>query len=280
MEIFTQLFNYQFFVNAVMASLLSSVICGIAGTYIVTRRIVFISGGITHASFGGIGLAFFLGLSPILGAAVFAVMTALAVQFLSRKDAIRQDSVIGILWSLGMAIGIIFIFLSPGYTPNLMSYLFGSLLTVSSTDLILMAALAVIVSFFFIRFLRIILFISFDESYARTSGIPVDLFSALLMVLVSLAIVLSIRTAGIILVISLLTIPQTTANLFTHDFKKMILYSILFNIIGSFSGLMISFWLNIPSGASIIFSLVLLFGIAKLIVFAGSKRKNASIDLN
>ncbi len=280
MEIFTQLFNYQFFVNAVMASLLSSVICGIAGTYIVTRRIVFISGGITHASFGGIGLAFFLGLSPILGAAVFAVMTALAVQFLSRKDAIRQDSVIGILWSLGMAIGIIFIFLSPGYTPNLMSYLFGSLLTVSSTDLILMAALAVIVSFFFIRFLRIILFISFDESYARTSGIPVDLFSALLMVLVSLAIVLSIRTAGIILVISLLTIPQTTANLFTHDFKKMILYSILFNIIGSFSGLMISFWLNIPSGASIIFSLVLLFGIAKLIVFAGSKRKNATHSLN
>ncbi len=279
MEILAQLFNYQFFVNAVIASILSSIICGIAGTYIVTRRIVFISGGITHASFGGIGLAFFLGLSPILGAAVFAVLTALAVQFLSRKDAIRQDSVIGILWSLGMAIGIIFIFLSPGYTPNLMSYLFGSLLTVSSTDLILMAALAVIISFFFIRFLRIILFISFDESYARTSGIPVDLFSALLMVLVSLTIVLSIRTAGIILVISLLTIPQTTANLFTHDFKKMILYSILFNIIGSFSGLMISFWLNIPSGASIIFSLVLLFGIAKLIVFAGSKRKNASIDL-
>ncbi len=280
MEILAQLFNYQFFVNAVIASLLSSVICGIAGTYIVTRRIVFISGGITHASFGGIGLAFFLGLSPILGAAVFAVLTALAVQFLSRKDAIRQDSVIGILWSLGMAIGIIFIFLSPGYTPNLMSYLFGSLLTVSSTDLILMAALAVIVSFFFIRFLRIILFISFDESYARTSGIPVDLFSALLMVLVSLTIVLSIRTAGIILVISLLTIPQTTANLFTHDFKKMILYSIIFNIIGSLSGLMISFWLNIPSGASIIFSLVLLFGIAKLIVFAGSKRKNGTINLN
>jgi zinc transport system permease protein len=279
MEILAQLFNYQFFVNAVIASILSSIICGIAGTYIVTRRIVFISGGITHASFGGIGLAFFLGLSPILGAAVFAVLTALAVQFLSRKDAIRQDSVIGILWSLGMAIGIIFIFLSPGYTPNLMSYLFGSLLTVSSTDLILMAALAVIISFFFIRFLRIILFISFDESYAHTSGIPVDLFSALLMVLVSLTIVLSIRTAGIILVISLLTIPQTTANLFTHDFKKMILYSILFNIIGSFSGLMISFWLNIPSGASIIFSLVLLFGIAKLIVFAGSKRKNDTINL-
>ncbi len=273
MEAIIELFQYQFFNNALIASLLTAISCGIAGTYIVTRRIVFISGGITHASFGGIGIAFFLGLSPLLGAAVFAVIAALAIDILSRKDLIRQDSAIGIMWSFGMALGIIFIFMSPGYTPNLMTYLFGSLLTVTTTDLWLMAGLAILLSLFFIVFMRIILFISFDESYANSTGIPVYFFTSLLLVLVALTIVLNIRTAGIILVISLLTIPQSTANLFTNKFRSIIIYSIIINFIGSLIGIGLSFWLNIPSGAAIIFSLVLIFGLARLYLYVQQLRQ-------
>ncbi len=273
MEAIIELFQYQFFNNALIASLLTAISCGIAGTYIVTRRIVFISGGITHASFGGIGIAFFLGLSPLLGAAVFAVIAALAIDILSRKDLIRQDSAIGIMWSFGMALGIIFIFMSPGYTPNLMTYLFGSLLTVTTTDLWLMAGLAILLSLFFIVFMRIILFISFDESYANSTGIPVHFFTSLLLVLVALTIVLNIRTAGIILVISLLTIPQSTANLFTNKFRSIIIYSIIINFIGSLIGIGLSFWLNIPSGAAIIFSLVLIFGLARLYLYVQQLRQ-------
>jgi zinc transport system permease protein len=256
------LLSYTFFVNALFSAVLASVSCGIAGTYIVARRKVFIAGGITHASFGGIGLGYFMGINPVTGGAVFGILSALGIEFIAKKTEIREDSAIGIIWSFGMALGIIFIFLTPGYAPNLMTYLFGNILTVSSSDLFYMLLLCLVLILFFILFYRIILFISFDEDYARSHNVPVQFFSYLLIVLVALVIVLNIRIAGIILVISFLTIPQSTANLFTRDFRRIIFYAIIFGIAGSFLGLYVSFRTNLPSGATIIFIFVIIYLLA------------------
>lgn len=264
MEQFIQLLHYQFFMNAVYASILTSISCGIIGTYIVSKRIVFISGGITHASFGGIGMGYFFGFSPILGAMIFSILSALGIEFMSKKTDVREDSAIAILWSFGMAIGVIFIFLTPGYSANLMSYLFGNILTVSGLNLVLLFILSVIVIIVFLILYKTILFVSFDEQYARAIRLPVETINYLLITLIALTIVLNIRVAGIILVISLLTIPQTIANIFSKNFKTIIFLSIAIGFVGSMMGLILSYFLNIPSGASIIFFFVLLFIIAKI----------------
>ncbi len=256
------LFSYSFFVNALFSAVLASISCGIAGTYIVARRKVFIAGGITHASFGGIGLGYFMGINPVTGGAAFGILSALGIEFIAKKTEIREDSAIGIIWSFGMALGIIFIFLTPGYAPNLMTYLFGNILTVSSRDIFYMLLLCLVLILFFTLFYRIILFISFDEDYARSHKVPVQFFNYLLIVLVALVIVLNIRIAGIILVISFLTIPQSTANLFTRDFRRIIFYAIIFGIAGSFLGLYVSFRTNLPSGATIIFIFVSMYLLA------------------
>jgi zinc transport system permease protein len=265
MEQFIQLLHYQFFINAVYASILTSISCGIIGTYIVSKRIVFISGGITHASFGGIGLGYFFGFSPILGATIFSILSALGIEFMSKKTDVREDSAIAILWSFGMAVGVIFIFLTPGYSANLMSYLFGNILTVSGLNLLLLFILSVVIIIVFLVLYKTILFVSFDEQYARAIRLPVETINYLLITLIALTIVLNIRVAGIILVISLLTIPQTIANIFSKNFKTIIFLSIAIGFVGSMMGLILSYFLNIPSGASIIFFFVLLFIIAKII---------------
>jgi len=259
-----ELFSYKFFINAIIASLLTSISCGIIGTYIVSKRIVFISGGITHASFGGIGLGYFLGINPIIGAITFSIMSALGIEFMSKKTDIREDSAIAIMWSFGMALGIIFIFLTPGYAPNLMNYLFGNILTVSRLDIYLSFLLALGISIFFILFYKPIIYISFDEEFSRTRKIRVNILNYILISFVALTIVLSIKVAGIILVISLLTIPQASVNLFFKDFKKIIWYSILVGFSGSTGGLLVSYYLDIPSGAAIIFILVIIFILFKI----------------
>jgi len=259
-----ELFSYDFFLKAFWAAVFASISCGIVGSYIVSRRIVFVSGGITHASFGGIGLAFLLGFNPLLGAVLFAVMSALGIQFFTKVAHVREDSSIAIWWSLGMALGIIFVFMTPGYTPNLMSYLFGNILTVTISELVWMFALDVLIILFFVLFFRKILYIAFDEEFARAAGLPVTLFNYLTITLIALTVVLNIRVVGIILILSLLTIPQASANLFTKDFLKMLLLSSLFAFIGTISGLFISYFLDIPSGAAIIFTLVLIFALLRL----------------
>ncbi len=264
-EQLSSLIGYQFFNNALLAAVLASVACGIIGSYIVIKRMVFISGGITHASFGGIGIAYFLGLNPVLGAAVFSVLAALGIEWTAIKSNVREDSAIGILWSFGMAIGIIFIFMTPGYAPNLMSYLFGSILTVSTTDLWLIGVLALLLIFVFSAFYHVILFVAYDEEYARSHKAPVNLIKYLMISLVAITIVLNIRLVGIILVISFLTIPQSTANIFTKRFNYIIILSIIFGIIGSIGGLFLSYFYNIPSGATIIFAFVVIFILSKLI---------------
>jgi len=262
-----ELLTYDFFRNALMAAVLAAVSCGIIGTYIVSKRIVFISGGITHASFGGIGMGYFFGINPILGAAVFAVLSALGIEYASRKTDVREDSAIAILWALGMAIGVIFVFMTPGYAPNLLSYLFGNILTVGSTDLFLLLGLCVIILIFFALQFKNILYIAFDEEYARARRLPVNLIKYIMISLVALTIVFNIRVVGIILVISLLTIPQTIANMFVKRFFNIMVLAVLIALLGTVSGLILSYLFDIPSGAAIIFFLVILFFLARLLRF-------------
>ncbi|WP_346856124.1 metal ABC transporter permease [uncultured Draconibacterium sp.] len=265
MSAIIELFSYDFFQKAFLAAVFASISCGIIGAYIVSRRIVFISGGITHASFGGIGLAFFLGFNPLLGAVLFAVLSALGIQFFTKVAEIREDSSIAIWWSLGMALGIIFVFLTPGYTPNLMSYLFGNILTVTSSELWWMLALNIVIISLVVLFFSKILYIAFDEEFARAAGLPVALFNYLTITLIALTVVLNIRVVGIILILSLLTIPQATANLYTKDFKRLLVLSSVFAFIGTISGLFFSYFLDIPSGAAIIFTLVIIFAVLRVV---------------
>lgn len=264
---FISLFGYQFFQNAVIAVVLTSILAAMVGTYIVSRKIVFISGGITHASFGGIGMAFFMGINPFLGAAVFSVFSAIGIEWISKRGRVREDSAIAILWSLGMAVGIIFVFLTPGYTPNLMSFLFGSILSVGRVDLIMIFALTAFTALFMVVFYRPVLYSAFDPEFSKIMGVPVAFFRYTMSVLIALSIVVSIRSMGIILVLSLFTIPQATAMIFYHSFARIIPISIVFGLTGSLLGLFSAYGLNIPSGAAIIFALTIQYLIVKLIMW-------------
>lgn len=257
------LFQYTFFQNALLGSLLTAIACGIVGTYIVTRRLVFISGGITHASFGGLGLGFYLGINPILTAMAFSILAAFGVEWASKSQQIREDSAIAGVWSLGMALGVIFIFLTPGYAPNLSAYLFGNILTISSTDIGASAVLVVALLIFFGLYLREIVYIAFDSNFAQTQRLPVNVFEYLMMCFIAITIVLAIRMVGIMLLMSLLTLPQITVNLLTSDYRKIMWGSTVIAFVGSVVGLVLSYYLNIPSGAFIILVLVLLFLIVK-----------------
>ena len=258
------LLQYTFFQHALLGSLLASIACGIIGTYIVTRRLVFISGGITHASFGGIGLGLYAGISPILSAAVFSVLSAFGVEWLSKRKDMREDSAIAMFWTLGMALGIMFSFLSPGFAPDLSAYLFGNILTITQTDLLMLGILAILLILFFTLFIHPIIYVAFDREFARSQGIPVVVLEYILMMFIALTIVSCLRMVGIVLAISLLTIPQMTANLFTNKFKRIIWLSIAIGYLSCLGGLLISYRLNVPSGASIIFFSILIYIACKI----------------
>jgi zinc transport system permease protein len=253
------IFQYEFFIKGLLGAIFASITAGLAGTYIVSKKMVFLSGGITHASFGGIGIGYFAGINPVIGAAVFSILSALGVEYLSVKQKIREDSAIGILWAFGMATGIIFIYLTPGYSPNLMSYLFGSILTVTYADIIALAIMSVVLILYFGIFYRTILYISFDEVFARTYSKYVNVFKYVTTALIALTIVLNIRMAGVVLVISLLTIPPNIAMLFTKSYTSIIIGSVMAGFIGTAAGYAISYNAGIPVGATIIFTLVILW---------------------
>jgi zinc transport system permease protein len=260
------LLNYTFFQHALLGSLFTCIACGIVGTYIVSRRLVFISGGITHASFGGLGLGFYMGINPVVSAMVFSVASALGVEWLSKRQGVREDSAIASVWALGMALGVICVFLTPGYAPNLSAYLFGNILTITLSDIWIsgILALALVTSFAF--FLNPILYTAFDREFAQTKGLPVVLIEQLMMLAIAVTIVSSIRLIGIMMLLSLLTVPQMTANIFTSRFKSILVYSCLIGIAGCFGGLFLSYYLNVPSGAAIIFIQIVLFLLCKFIV--------------
>ncbi len=231
----------------------------------MTRRLVFISGGITHASFGGIGIGVFSGINPILSAMVFAVLSACGVEWLSKRSDVREDSAIAVFWTLGMSVGIICCFLTPGFMPDLPSFLFGSILTIGTADLWLLGILTAIVVATFSFFCRQIVSVAFDSIFARSQHLPVTLIEYFMMALIAMTIVSTLRMVGIVLAISLLTIPQMTANLFTFSFRRMIFLSIAIGWADCLIGLAISYQLNVPSGASIIFVGVIVYAIAKTI---------------
>lgn len=265
MEFLQEVIQYKFLIHAVLASILCGVACGIVGTYVVCRRLVFLSGGITHSSFGGIGIAYYLGLNPLLGAFCFAVLSAIGIEACAADKRIREDSAIGLIWSLGMAVGIIFVYMTPGYAPNLMSFLFGNILSVTVSDLIGMAIVVVAIVLVFALFYRPVMYVAFDREYAASQNVPTRWMGYLLAVLIAVTIVISIRVVGIVLLISLLTMPAVIANQMTRSFGRMMVGASVVAVAGTLIGLYASYLLDIPSGAATIFVLTVALIIVKLL---------------
>ncbi len=260
-----EILNYTFFQNALFAIVLISVVSAIIGTYIVARRMLFVTGGITHASFGGLGIGYFFGISPTLSALVFAILSALGTERFARGKNIREDSAIAVMWALGMAVGIIFIFMTPGYTPGLSEFLFGNILTITHTDLCIFAGfIALLIAFTTWKY-RAIVYTAFDPDFANTRGIHTRLINTTMALLVAIAVVLSIRMVGIMLLISILSLPQMIAELFCQKFRGIMTLSGSICLLSGIIGLWLSYLLNVPTGATIVFTLILIYFMAKLI---------------
>ena len=276
MEFFIDILRYDYLANALLAAILAGITCGIVGTYIVSRRMVFLCGGITHASFGGLGIAFYLGLNPILGASAFAVLSALGIEWASDKGRMREDSAIGIIWSIGMAVGALFMSITPGYTSgDLASYMFGSIITVTQQDITLLAIVTALCLVGAIFFSRPIMYVAFDRSFSASQGIATRLISYVMSMVVAITIVLAIRIMGIVLLLSLFTIPVVAANSFTKSYTAISFWASVIGVLGAVVGLIVSYNWEVPPGVSIIFTLTIaLFG-AKLLSLRSKKKKNA-----
>ncbi len=246
------LLNYEFMRNALAAGILIGISCGVVGSFVVVNRAVFLAGGIAHAAYGGIGLAFLCGFSPFLGATLFALFSSTLLGVAIQRWDQRLDTVIGVLWATGMALGTILIDLSPGYHKDVMSYLFGSILAVSRPDLYFMLALDILILTIIGTYYKEFLAISFDTEFAMTVGLPVKLFQFLFLWLVGLAVVMMIRVVGLILVIALFSIPPNIAETFTSSLKTIIIYGSFFAIVFCTLGLVISYYFNLSSGATIV----------------------------
>jgi zinc transport system permease protein len=257
MNFVQEIMEYRFLQHAIAAAVLSGVTCGLVGSWVVARRSVFISGGITHASFGGIGMAYYLGWNPILGAAIFALASALGIEWAGGRMKVREDSAIGMVWSVGMALGIIFIALTPGYAPDLTAILFGNILTVTREDLIAGWVLAATVAAVFGLAMRPLMYIAVDAEYARSQGVRTRPVSYGMAALVALATVFSIRAVGIVLLISLLTFPAVIINSLTRSFPKIAVWSAAVAVGANLAGLAASWRWNIPTGAATIFILTI-----------------------
>lgn len=244
--------QFEFMRNALVAGLLASVLCGIMGTLVVVNRIVFLSGGIAHAAYGGIGLAFYLGWPFMAGTIGFSVAAALLMAAVSLRVKHRADTIIGVVWAVGMAFGIILLDLTPGYRVDLMSYLFGSILTVPRTDLWMMLAMGVLITALIVLYYRDLLALSYDEEFARIRGIPVAALYLTMIGLLALTIVLVIQVVGLILVIALLTIPPFIAERHTRSLFQMMAVSSLLGMLFTVVGLWLSYAFNLTSGAAII----------------------------
>ena len=266
MSFIADILQYNYLSNAIIACVLSGITCGIIGTYIVARRMVFLCGGITHASFGGLGIAFYLGANPILGATIFAILSALGIEWSNSRAKIRPDSAIGMVWGIGMAIGAFFIALRPGYTSgDMANFLFGSIITVTESDIIALSILATALIISTLLWHRPIMFAAFDSNFAEASGVPAKLIHYAMAVVTAITIVLSIRTMGIVLLISLLTMPVVTANCLFKDYKKIIPTAVVVAVIAGVAGIALSYHAEVPSGPAIIFMLTMVFLTIKLL---------------
>ena len=277
MGFFSDLVHYQYLLNAFTACLLSGITCGVIGTYVVCRRMVFLAGGITHASFGGLGIAFWLGANPIGGALLFAILSALGIEWAGSRGRIREDSAIGIIWSVGMAVGALFMSLRPGYTSgDLSAYLFGSIVTVTRGDVMALALLTLVILAGALLWLRPIMYVAFDRDFARSRGIPTRVVSYLMAALVAATSVLSIRIMGIVLLISLLTIPVAVVNAFSRDYRTIAATAPAVAVAGNVAGLAASYHFEVPPGAAIIFTLTLTLIVVKLLTLYRKKTRPAA----
>lgn len=252
MDDFFYALQFEFMRNALLAGVLVSLAAGIIGVYVVLNRVTILSGGIAHAAYGGVGMAYYFGFDPLVGGIVFSLIASLLMNIVQRRARQRTDMLIGVMWAVGMAIGILFVDRSPGYKVDLMSYLFGSLLAVSPGEIYIIVVLDCIVLLTVFALYRSLLAISYDETFAIVRGVPVNIISLILTALIALVIVMMMRVVGLILVIALLTLPAAIANHFTRDMRKMMALASGLGILFSVSGLWLSYRYNLTSGATII----------------------------
>jgi len=254
-----EILTYNFFQNALIIGALASIAAGVVGTLIVLKKISFISGSIAHASFGGLGIAYFLGINPIIGALVFSVLSAFGIGVVSKKAGKNEDAVIGAVWAIGMAVGLIFIYLTPGYVTNLFSYLFGNILLTTHQDILLIVILDIIILLSTVVFYRWFVAIIFDEEFCKVTNIKVFPVYLFLLSLIALTVVILIKVVGIILVIALLTLPAATANLLCKNVKSIMIWAILISCFSSVGGILLSYCFNWPTGPVIIFLAALIY---------------------
>jgi len=257
--------QFEFMQHALIAGILVSLTAGIIGSLIVVNRMVFLAGGIAHTSYGGIGLAVYFGLPIFFGASLFALLSAILIAQLTLKKRHRIDTFIGLIWAVGMAIGVIFVDLTPGYNVDLMSYLFGSILAVSTQDLYFMGTLLIVVVLIVTLRYRDILAVSYDAQYASLRGVNVPFFYTLILILSALTVVVAIKVVGLILVIALLTIPVYIAEKLASSLFRMMFLSGLFASCFTLMGLFLSYNYNLSSGASIIIVSALSLGLFLLL---------------
>ena len=275
---FLEIFNYAFMRNALIVGILSSICCGIIGTYIVNKKMVFISSSISHASYGGIGigvyLIYFFKLplnDPLIFGLIFSILSGVLILILKDFFGVNGDLGIGIMMSFGMAIGIIFSFMTPGYQADMSTYLFGNILLSNSMNIISLLILDIITIIFFVIFYKAIVYSSFDENFYKLYGVPVKFVNYFMITIISSAIIINIKTIGIILIISILTIPQATAAIIARKYSVIIYLSILFSFLGILFGLLFSYIFNIPSGPAIIVALIVIMLIVKVGDFVKKK---------
>lgn len=260
-----EVLQYDFIQNALISGILISIAAGIIGSLVVVNKITFLTGGIAHSSYGGIGAAIFFGIPVLLGATIFAVITAILIAIITLKNRTRIDAIIGMMWASGMAIGIIFVDLTPGYNVDLMSYLFGSIIAVSSDDIQYMILMDIFIIGVVVYFYKEILAVSYDSEFATLRGINVKFFYTLILILAALCVVAAIKAVGLILVIALLTIPTYLAETFASKLSTMMIISSILATIFTILGLIFSYMYDISSGASIIMVAVVVLGIVKLL---------------
>lgn len=266
---FEAIIKYDFLKNAVLVSIFAAIICGIIGVIIVEKKMLMMTGGISHTAYGGVGLGYLLGFEPIIGAGIFAVISAILIGAIRRKNSTHTDIIISLLWSLGMALGIAFIATTPGYPPDINSYLFGNILSVTKSDIYTISSLSAIVLLTVLIFYNDLKAFLFDSKFSKISGIKTDYLEYSVLILIALSIVALIRVVGIILVIALLTAPAACSAFFSKNLKGRFILATVFSCAFCFLGLAISYNFGIPSGASIVFVSVItyfvIFTINKLI---------------
>lgn len=257
--------EYTFFQNALAGIILVSIASAIVGTLVVARRMVFLTGGITHASFGGLGLGFYAGWNPVVTAALFAVGSALGIEALTARQGLRRDSATGVVWAVGMALGVVFIFLTPGYVPELTSFLFGNVLTITRGDLIAMAIYTVVLVALLALGYRYVLLCAFDSDFARTRSLPVTAVNTAMTIMIAVCIVLTIRMIGVMLLMSLFTLPQLVAEQWTRRLHRMMALAAAVSLACALAGLWLSAAWPVPASATIVLLLVAAYIISRLL---------------